>query len=629
LAEFDSHEARSSLHQHCDAVLRGHLHSPQTERIVRPGAHKACLELAAGCIYENSRYPNAFQWIELHPAPKRVKVMFRAWLHGEWTVDRNQPGCPKGECEFLLETPAGTGTHVAETKNPLPAGEGRVRAKTPVVSMGSAQAQIAPAFTPTGSAPLASLPPEGGLDSTPVRLAVPTPTHIAKAIRRLDVPGALPFRDLLRRRIVEKQLADESRIGSTAALVEFVAHCADGQVQTILWAIRWAFGESEKSGALAVRESVEAASVALYCLAAAQAVVQLERRSGYVFKVRDAEPLLCGVIALVLEGKELRLESSMENRGTPCPTHIYSVSVPAAGTEQAKAFLRAAHRAVVPNAGNRRDAGAKSLDDAPLTSEERADLETELDDIAQVQDCCRALVVHGLFSDEACREFADILRVPTMLPDGEAPDCFGGLTAKRLLSEINKFWQLIDGPSQPELPAPADPPSSAVHVNIAVAAGSGSDARAGGAVADHPQPTHQEHTPMTKPDGNVFNINAQTVAVTTGNRSPAMAGDGQAANVAYEEGAGLADLEALGRELLEAIQALQTDSHKAALAPLADAVAKEAAKGLEADGKKIMDSLKTIEATGKAFDAGAKIFELCNKGYKILAPLLGLPPSPL
>ena len=134
---------------------------------------------------------------------------------------------------------------------------------------------------------------------------------------------------------------------------------------------------------------------------------------------------------------------------------------------------------------------------------------------------------------------------------------------------------------------------------------------------------------MTKPDGNVFNINAQTVAVTTGNRSPAMAGDGQAANVAYEEGAGLADLEALGRELLEAIQALQTDSHKAALAPLADAVAKEAAKGLEADGKKIMDSLKTIEATGKAFDAGAKIFELCNKGYKILAPLLGLPPSPL
>ncbi len=65
LAEFDQGAARSLVHQHCDLVLRGHLHQPQSERILPPDPGRACLELAAGCVYESSQYPNAFQWIEL------------------------------------------------------------------------------------------------------------------------------------------------------------------------------------------------------------------------------------------------------------------------------------------------------------------------------------------------------------------------------------------------------------------------------------------------------------------------------------------------------------------------------------------------------------------------------------
>ncbi|MGZ8249624.1 metallophosphoesterase family protein, partial [Methylomagnum sp.] len=103
LAEWDGHEARAAVHLHCDLLLRGHLHFPQTERILPPDPARACLELAAGCVYENSRYPNAFQWIELYPAPRRVKLLFRTWLHGAWGVDRNIPGCPAGEAEYLLE----------------------------------------------------------------------------------------------------------------------------------------------------------------------------------------------------------------------------------------------------------------------------------------------------------------------------------------------------------------------------------------------------------------------------------------------------------------------------------------------------------------------------------------------
>ncbi len=54
------------------------------------------LELAAGSVYDGSPYANAFQWIELYPAPRRVRVHFRLWNKGAWQVDRNQPGCPGG-----------------------------------------------------------------------------------------------------------------------------------------------------------------------------------------------------------------------------------------------------------------------------------------------------------------------------------------------------------------------------------------------------------------------------------------------------------------------------------------------------------------------------------------------------
>ena len=123
LAESDSHESRALIHQHCDLVLRGHLHKTQTERVVPPDPSRACLELAAGCVYENSQYPNAFQWIELWNHPQRVKVLFRAWLHNAWGIDRNQPGCPEGAAEYDLSTSAldgKTATHRTKKTNATP-----------------------------------------------------------------------------------------------------------------------------------------------------------------------------------------------------------------------------------------------------------------------------------------------------------------------------------------------------------------------------------------------------------------------------------------------------------------------------------------------------------------------------
>jgi len=66
------------------------------------------------------------------------------------------------------DSTGGDKANAVEIKNPLPAGEGRVRAKASDVSTNRPQAQGAQALTPTGSAPLAPLSPQGeGHNSTP------------------------------------------------------------------------------------------------------------------------------------------------------------------------------------------------------------------------------------------------------------------------------------------------------------------------------------------------------------------------------------------------------------------------------------------------------------------------------
>lgn len=101
LAEFDGSEAEALIHLKCDLVLRGHLHRPRSERILPPDPDRACLELAAGCVYEDGQYPNAYHWIELWPGDK-ARVHFRTWQHQQWIPDRNVPGTTNAEAVFRL-----------------------------------------------------------------------------------------------------------------------------------------------------------------------------------------------------------------------------------------------------------------------------------------------------------------------------------------------------------------------------------------------------------------------------------------------------------------------------------------------------------------------------------------------
>jgi hypothetical protein len=55
------------VHLHRDLLLRGHLHGADGYQVIHADHRRDCLELAAGCVYERSRDPNAFEWIEWDP----------------------------------------------------------------------------------------------------------------------------------------------------------------------------------------------------------------------------------------------------------------------------------------------------------------------------------------------------------------------------------------------------------------------------------------------------------------------------------------------------------------------------------------------------------------------------------
>ena len=124
LAEFDARTTKEALHLNRDLLLRGHLHAGEAFHVISPDPDRTCLELAAGCVYDGSDYPNAFQWIELYPAPRRVRVHFRLWVKGKWQRDRNQPGGDdQGVVEFRLPPRADPAACQAEPAAPaIPAG---------------------------------------------------------------------------------------------------------------------------------------------------------------------------------------------------------------------------------------------------------------------------------------------------------------------------------------------------------------------------------------------------------------------------------------------------------------------------------------------------------------------------
>ena len=104
LPDFDRSEIESQVHRQAHIVLRGHLHEQRSRVSADPD--NACLELAAGSVYDGSDHSNAFQLIELVPGEMLARVHYRLWRNKEWIVDRNAyKTTPEGVAEFSLQAP--------------------------------------------------------------------------------------------------------------------------------------------------------------------------------------------------------------------------------------------------------------------------------------------------------------------------------------------------------------------------------------------------------------------------------------------------------------------------------------------------------------------------------------------
>jgi predicted phosphodiesterase len=101
LADFDGDEAEVIVQQHCQLLLRGHLHKQRAAYVQTLGT--GCLELAAGSAYAGSQWGNAFQWIEMDSEQGRIRVQLHHWHGHAWNLDRNVPGASDGWGEFGLE----------------------------------------------------------------------------------------------------------------------------------------------------------------------------------------------------------------------------------------------------------------------------------------------------------------------------------------------------------------------------------------------------------------------------------------------------------------------------------------------------------------------------------------------
>jgi tetratricopeptide (TPR) repeat protein/calcineurin-like phosphoesterase family protein len=87
---FDGRHLSRLLADKVDLLLRGHLHETAVETLMEPG--RTSRQLAAGCLYESDRWPNACHAITVHfdehGRPERYALRFRTWSpRGHWFDD--------------------------------------------------------------------------------------------------------------------------------------------------------------------------------------------------------------------------------------------------------------------------------------------------------------------------------------------------------------------------------------------------------------------------------------------------------------------------------------------------------------------------------------------------------------
>lgn len=133
------------------------------------------------------------------------------------------------------------------------------------------------------------------------------------------------------------------------------------------------------------------------------------------------------------------------------------------------------------------------------------------------------------------------------------------------------------------------------------------------------------------PSGPVFNIQKVYggVANTSGDNSPAQSGASHAAHIGDRLGIDPAALLPIFQALQQEIGRVTDIHRREALNDHIELAQIEAGKPANADPGRIKRALDAIGRGAEGLENGGTIIGLCNKAYNALAPLFGLPSSPL
>ncbi len=427
----------------------------------------------------------------------------------------------------------------------------------------------------------------------------PSTHHERMAIRLLGTDNVRPYFEKLKQELFEEFNITPSP-GTAADVVEWFSRCPADDVPQLFIVIRRALDFTLPADEhRPVRRAAEEAAAALYCLAACRLVNKAAHEArapefgNYVTAVPGNEHLISAIIATAVFGGELRLMAA-EHPDLPRPEYVFDVPIPDGGDQIVADFQRAAYVAVFSNFSETPEI---RLDDGPLKEQQIEDLAARFRTIRDIRRRSLALVVRGLNSPDGCREFASKHKVPVMVPETEGTTAILGMKVKTLLAEIKEFWRDLDvsrsaSPSQDQPPPPA----------------SGDSAM--------PQSGQYIHV-----HGNA--------AISTGSHSAPLAGKGHSAHIDHRQGADLAVLIPLLQELAQEIGNLSSAEKRDELIAHVELAKHEAGKKDNPDPGRIKRALDVVKSGAEGLEHGGKIIALCNKTYNAVAPLLGLPPSPL
>ncbi len=379
--------------------------------------------------------------------------------------------------------------------------------------------------------------------------------------------------------------------------VQWLAGASDKEATAAMFATQRAL-KACVDGSPEIGRAAELAAVSVYCLAVCRLVDIKVVGEFYRFPKRvgkDAH-LYCAVLATVLCGGRLELESS-ENSRRPRSPSVYEISVPAAADSGIQVFERAVYVALFPGDPDALEVG---LGDERLDDKRRSKIKRHILHIREVDMVTPSLVVHVDAHRVAADDFSRKFDIPAFVCDPDTAEALLGRTVEDLVHDFEEFWSRLRFCNRHTANELSGKPRETAKMQM-----------------NHPSPS-------VAPVINVsFGAHASaSVAVTAGNASPATAAPVQVGADPRAEQA-WQDLSKQIEELKKLLGDLESKKTRESVSQQiveAEAVVKSG-PGSDNPGR-LKGVLEKIKSVGDAADGGEKIVAACGKLLDYLLPFI-------